>query len=210
MSESLALFPLSLVAYPGQTLNLHVFEPRYRQLINDCNEASIHFGIPAFSEENGMTVGTEMQLIRIDRLYPNGKMDIVSKGLRVFRLIGYDKEMEGKMYPGGKVEYIPLNMDSDILMVNKLVEQLAELFSLMNIKYNFPEDIGSITSYLVAQKAGLSLDQEIELLKIPSETERLLYLIEHLDLFLPSVRKMESLRKKIQMNGHFRDVKGAF
>jgi len=206
MSESLALFPLSLVAYPGQKLNLHIFEPRYRQLIHDCKEASMHFGIPAFSKENGMSVGTEMQLVKIDRLYPDGKMDVVTKGLRVFRLLGYNKEREGKLYPGGEVQYLPINMDTDILMVQKIVEQLTELFSLMNIKYSFPEEIGSITSYLVAHKAGLSLEQEIELLKIPAETERLLFLIEHLDQFLPNVRKMESLRQKIQMNGHFRNI----
>ncbi len=205
MSKSLALFPLSLVAYPGQKLNLHIFEPRYRELINDCKENGIHFGIPAFSKDTGMTVGTEMQLIRIDRIYPDGKMDIISKGLRVFRLLGYDKEMKGKMYPGGEVEFLKITMNSDILMVQKLVELLTELFTLMNIKFKFPEK-GNITSYSVAHKAGLSLEQEIDLLKIHSETERLLYLIEHLNMFLPNVRKMESLRQKIQMNGHFRNV----
>jgi len=200
MSVKIPLFPLSLVAYPGQKLNLHIFEPRYRQLINECKEQNMHFGIPAFS------VGTEMQLVDIDRVYPDGKMDIISKGLRVFRLVGYEKEMAGKEYPGGEVEYIPINMDTDLLMQQKLVELLSELFSLMNVKYKFPENIKSITSYIVAHKAGLSLEQEIELLKIPYETERLLYLIEHLELFLPNVRKMESLRQKIQMNGHFRNI----
>ncbi len=206
MSENLALFPLSLVAYPGQKLNLHIFEPRYRQLIQDCKTDGMHFGIPAFSKEEGMTVGTEMRLEKIDRVYPDGKMDVITRGLRVFRLIGYDKEMEGKMYPGGQVEYLPIHMDTDILMVQKLVEQLTELFELMHIKYTFPEDISTIQSFAVAHKAGLSFEQEIDLLKIPSETERLLYLIRHLEMFLPNVRKMEALRKKIQMNGHFRNV----
>jgi len=206
MSNTLALFPLSLVAYPGQTLNLHIFEPRYRQLIQDCERDGILFGIPAFSKEIGMNVGTEMRLAKIDRVYPDGKMDIITKGLRVFRLLDYEKEMKGKLYPGGRVEYLELNMDTDVLMVKKLVELLTELFSLMNIKYKLPENTASITSYSVAHKAGLSLIQEIELLKIPSETERLLYLIEHLELFLPNVRKMESLRQKIQMNGHFRNI----
>ena len=207
MSKKLALFPLSLVAYPGQALNLHIFEERYKELIHDCKENEMHFGIPSYTKSGGMSVGTEMRLEKIERIYPDGKMDIRTIGIRIFRLIDYKKVMEGKLYPCGEIEYLINDLDTDVLMVQKLKERLLELFQLMNITFNFPDDLKRLTSYSVAQKCGLILEQEIELLKISSEKERLLFLIQHLDILIPQVKAMELVRQKIQMNGHFRNVK---
>jgi len=206
MAEKLALFPLGLVPFPGEKLNLHIFEPRYRQLIQDCDEEGIRFGIPTYTGNIGMTHGTEMKLLKIETKYPDGKMDISSLGLRVFRLKDYQKTMIPNLYPGGEVEFLEDDMTTDIVLIQKTKELLSELFELMNINYNFPENIMYLSSYKIGHKAGMSVDQEYEMLKIRSESERLLFIIQHLEQLLPTIRKMEVIRKKIQMNGHFRNV----
>ena len=62
MIDFLPLFPLKLVAFPGEQLNLHIFEPRYKQLFRECEENQITFGIPAFIDNKIMDIGTELKL----------------------------------------------------------------------------------------------------------------------------------------------------
>ena len=84
MEKTLSLFPLNLIVYPGEDLNLHVFEPRYRQLINECLEEERTFGIPAFINNKLPGYGTEMHVTTLHKRYPDGRMDIKSKGLGRF------------------------------------------------------------------------------------------------------------------------------
>ena len=67
MHDFLPLFPLKLVVYPGEQLNLHIFEPRYKQLIREAEHNGTTFGIPAFIEENVMDIGTEIKLLSIEK-----------------------------------------------------------------------------------------------------------------------------------------------
>ena len=65
---TLPLFPLQLVVYPGEKLNLHIFEPRYKQLIQECQEQGTTFGIPAFIDSEIMSIGTEIELLKIEKI----------------------------------------------------------------------------------------------------------------------------------------------
>ena len=78
MIDFLPLFPLKLVAFPGERLNLHIFEPRYKQLIRECSENQITFGIPAFIDNKIVNIGTEIKLEKIENTYENGELDAVS------------------------------------------------------------------------------------------------------------------------------------
>ncbi|MCU0326286.1 MAG: LON peptidase substrate-binding domain-containing protein [Spirosomaceae bacterium] len=82
----LPFFPLNLVAYPHEDLNLHIFEPRYRQLINECLETGQTFGIPPFINNRLLGYGTEMKVVELSKRYENGRMDIKTRGLRIFRI----------------------------------------------------------------------------------------------------------------------------
>ena len=72
MKEQLALFPLQLVVFPNEKLNLHLFEPRYRQLLADVEAEGISFGIPSFLDDKIMPIGTEVVLKEVVERYPTG------------------------------------------------------------------------------------------------------------------------------------------
>ena len=77
-------FPLKIVVFPGEQLNLHIFEPRYKQLINECEAEDRTFGIPAFIEKRVMEIGTEVRLEKIVKRHLNGEMDIRTRGVGLF------------------------------------------------------------------------------------------------------------------------------
>ena len=87
MINFIPIFPLSLVVYPGEDLNLHIFEPRYKQLINECYAENKPFGIPAVMKENVKEFGTLMEIKEIVNVDENGEMDIRTKGQKVFRIL---------------------------------------------------------------------------------------------------------------------------
>ena len=75
------MFPLQLVVFPGEHLNLHIFEPRYKQLILECEKEKKTFGVPSFIEGKMMEIGTEMRLIAVEKKYENGEMDVRTEGV---------------------------------------------------------------------------------------------------------------------------------
>jgi Lon protease-like protein len=80
MQKFIPIFPLNLVAFPGEVINLHIFEPRYQQLIRECCEEEKMFGIPVVENNRMLDYGTEMELVKIQKEYPNGEMDVKVKG----------------------------------------------------------------------------------------------------------------------------------
>ena len=207
MNEILPFFPLNIVVFPGEILNLHIYEPRYKQLILECQKTGMRFGIPTFFEKKSLDYGTEMELMEISHTYPDGRMDIKSKGLRVFHILKFNKSLKDKLYPGGTVEYSEDDPTGDILRNKKILEKLKELFQIMNIKKNVPPLDQNFNSFKIAHLVGFSLNQEYQLILMPSEVERLDFIHDHLTNLIPVVIEMENLRKKAEMNGHFKNLK---
>src|SRR5215203_4825288 len=87
MTNFIPIFPLSVVVYPGEKLPLHIFEPRYKQLIRECHELKKPFGIPTVIKNNVQEMGTLVMLHDIVKEYENGEMDIRTEGLQVFRIL---------------------------------------------------------------------------------------------------------------------------
>ena len=87
------LFPLELIVYPGQKLNLHIFESRYRQLVHDCSEDKVTFGIPCYRKDSPISFGTEVELVKIAMTYPDGRMDIITRGIRPIEVNRYLKSI---------------------------------------------------------------------------------------------------------------------
>lgn len=204
MEKTLPLFPLSLIVYPGEDLNLHIFEPRYRQLINECLEEERTFGIPAFINNKMPGYGTEMHVTSLHRRYDDGRMDIKSKGLSVFRLVNFENPIPGKLYAGGEVDMIDKS-DSFSAHATALMERLERLYGLLQIENDY-DPTSENFSYKVAHKVGLSVDQEYELLTLETEAERQLFLIQHLNNVMPVVADMERTKQRIRMNGHFKNL----
>ena len=203
MTSRLALFPLQNVVFPGEKLPLHIFEERYKQLIHDCEETGITFGIPAYLN-NKLQYGTEVELKQIVNSYPSGAKDVVCQGLKVFRIREFEHMEKDKIYAGGDVEFLDDIDDADEEQKQQLIDLIAELY--LHLEVPPPQiDIESFRSYTLAHKIGLSLEQEYALLKMTSEKDRQAFIINHLCITIPIVQEMNRAKHTIELNGHFRN-----
>ena len=199
----LPLFPLQSVFYPGETVPLHIFEERYKQLINDCRKEAITFGIPVFIN-NAMSYGTEVQLVEVVNTYKNGEMDVVCVGRQVFKVISFEHKMNGKLYSGGEVEFLDVENDADEDLRQEVLQKVEVLYDLMDVPFTKTSP-KQFNSYSLAHKMGLSFEQEYELLQILNEKDRLLYIKKHLDSTTSLLSQVNRTKTVIEMNGHFKN-----
>ncbi|MGB3184183.1 MAG: LON peptidase substrate-binding domain-containing protein [Cyclobacteriaceae bacterium] len=202
MKSYLPLFPLNTVVFPGESLNLHIFEPRYKQLISECQENNTNFGIPLYLESE-ISYGTEMSLLAVEKLYPDGRMDIRTKGHRVFHVLSFDNPSPGKLYAGGDVEILETDLKAKPETTDEMIELARELYQNLNVV----QDVSiseNILSFDLGHKIGLSQEQEYALLKIEKEEIRQLFIVAHLKKAIPMLRDIEKTKERIRMNGHFK------
>ncbi len=208
MTNFIPIFPLGLVVFPGEQLNLHIFEPRYKQLIHDCFETAKPFGIPTVLKNAVTEMGTLVQVIEIAKEYPNGKMDIRTKGLQVFRILELIKSIPDKLYSGAIVNYPHTSYQSPAKLRIEVLAGIRALHRLLNVTKKFSKKDEELNSYDLAHHAGFSIEEEYEILGLFHENQRLEYLKMHLTKALPMVKGMEGLKEKIQLNGHFKELEG--
>lgn len=205
MSSLLPLFPLNLVVFPQEKLNLHIFEPRYKQLINDSLHNNTTFGIPAFIDNTIHSIGTEVRIVEVVNRYDDGRMDICTEGLRIFEIQQLYNPMEGKLYAGADIRFLETKEDSILTERILLVELVSRLFDLLDVKQHVPIEATFIT-YLVGHYVGLTVKQEYYLLSTLSERERINFLLDHLNKVIPIVQEAEKTKQRIRMNGHFKHL----
>ena len=208
MTNFIPIFPLGIVVYPGEELNLHIFEPRYIQLITECFRNAKLFGIPAVIENKMQDYGTLVQIKEITTVHENGEMDIKTQGQKVFRILEVIREIPDKLYSGAIVNYPDNNEKGSREMMQKVMNSIRELHKLMKVARDFKKGDDVISTYDVAHHIGLSLQEEYELLNLMNERQRQEYLKLHLTRVLPLVAEMENMKEKVKMNGHFRNIKG--
>jgi Lon protease-like protein len=207
MTNFIPVFPLGIVVYPGERLNLHIFEPRYKQLINECYAEGKPFGIPTVIDNKLNEMGTLVRITEMVQVYENGEMDIKTEGLRVFRILELIKSIPDKLYSGAIVNY-PDNIEGPgkRALMEKIVKAVRELHRLLEIEKDFHKVDEELASYDVAHHAGMSLEEEYELLGLLREEQRQEYLKRHLSKVLPVIAEMETLKEKVKLNGHFKNL----
>jgi len=207
MTNFIPIFPLSLVVYPGEKLPLHIFEPRYKQLVKESFEAKKPFGVPAVVNNQLQEMGTLVQVTEIVQVYENGEMDIKTEGLAIFRVLEMIKLVPDKLYSGAIVNYPPnMMVTANRDLMEKIVLGIKELHRLLNITKDFKKPDEELNSYDVGHHAGMSLDEEYELLGLMQEIQRQEYIKRHLQKVLPMLMEMEHLKEKVKLNGHFRNL----
>lgn len=207
MTNFIPIFPLGIVVYPGEKLPLHIFEPRYKQLIRECSENKKPFGIPTVINNNVQEMGTLVQLAEIVKEYENGELDIRTEGLQVFRILEVIRTVPEKLYSGGIVNYPETDITTgNSKLMQSIMAGVRELHRLLNITKDFKKPDAELLTYDIAHHAGLSLEEEYELLGLPHELQRQEYLKRHLQKVLPVLMEMESLKEKVKLNGHFRNL----
>ena len=205
MTNFIPIFPLNIVIYPGESLNLHIFEPRYKQLINECVATQKLFGIPAVIDNKMQDYGTLIRVDEVTTLHENGEMDIRTKGEKIFRVLEVIKEVPEKLYSGAIVTY-PENLEQgNPDLMRRLINSIRELHRLLNVQKDFKKQDEHLNAYDVAHHIGLSIQEEYEMLNLFDERQRQEYLKRHLAKVLPMVAQLEQLKEKVKLNGHFKN-----
>ena len=208
MTNFIPIFPLALVAYPEVPLHLHIFEPRYKQLIIECFEQKKPFGIPVVINNKMMDYGTLMEITELSKTYEDGKMDIKTKGICVFRMLEIIKDIPDKLYSGSIVSYLQDFQNGSKQMMNVLLENMRKLHLDLGVHKELPKEDDELWSFDIAPHVGLTIEEEFQLLQYENELHRQEFLKRHFAKILPVVSEMQSLKKKVQMNGHFKDLNG--
>lgn len=208
MINFVPIFPLNIVVYPGEQLNLHIFEERYKQLIQECYAEAKPFGIPTVLNQGMADMGTLVEITEIAEVYDDGKMNIRTKGKSVFRILEVIKTVPDKLYSGAIVNYPENNDNKNINMMRRVIAGIRELHNLLKVSKEFHKPDEELMSYDIAHHAGLSLEEEYELLGLLREDQRLEYLKRHLNKVIPVIAGAEVLKERIKMNGHFKELKG--
>ncbi len=208
MTNFIPIFPLGIVVYPGEHLNLHIFEPRYSQLIKDSFENKKPFGIPAVINNKLSEMGTLVQVAEISKLYDDGKMDIKTEGIQVFKILEVVNELPEKLYSGAIVTYPENITKGSATKMKKILTGIREIHKRLNVSKEFSKPDDQLSSYDVAHHAGLSIEDEYRLLEFLQELQRQEFLKRHIAKVLPVMAEMDLLKGKIKLNGHFKNPGG--
>lgn len=203
--DSLPLFPLSLVLYPGEDLSLHIFEERYKALTAYCLEHDVPFGIVRADDDEWVGVGTTARIDQVVKRYEDGRMDIAVQGEERFRLEAvHDDEASYYTADVSLLEDEETTVDLDLK--ERVITQHMKLLELAGrtVRPDLYEDVDRL-SFVLAQNGALDGEQKQELLECTTENERIRYLIRHFEAVIPRIEEQEGVQRRIRSNGHFKD-----
>ena len=192
MSSLLPLFPLDLVLLPGVPLPLHIFEPRYKEMIAECLEHKKPFGVVRASDEGVADIGCTAEIVEVTKRYDDGRMDILTRGIERFEVLGVNEER-----PFLQAE-IAVIVDEPGKPTSQTVQQAvrlhAEIVKLAGTEADGPEETADKLSFLLAGSLPLDLDFKQKLLTTLSEAKRLEAVIVYLEAVLPGLRRASKAR----------------
>lgn len=200
--NKIAIFPLNLVIFPGSKYPLHIFEERYKILINKCLNDNSGFGIVALLDKKISDVGVYVKVILVLKKYENGEMDIIVEGVDRFLINSTYLHSDG-YYVSNVEKYLDNKDEIDSALIDELQNDFEEIVELANYKLeeSFWKNLDNakLKSFKFAEKSGMSYDQQQEFLILKSENERLYFLINYFNWIKEKVNNAD-LVKKIMMN----------
>lgn len=188
-TKYMAMFPLQVFLFPGEEIPLRIFEPRYKQLINECNETGDTFGIPYFSNDEVKPYGSEVELVNIVAKNSLGEMVILIKAVSNFHLLNFKGKLPNKLYGGGIIEYV----DDKYTTTNP---ELVVLVKKLNL--NLDPVMGSLITgdsvnlMNVAKAIQLDSDEKFSFYSLRNEGKMVNYLIKRLR-FIEHIQMQEKL-----------------
>jgi Lon protease-like protein len=195
VSSLLPIFPLELVLLPGVPLPLHIFEPRYREMIAECLEQKKPFGIVRASEEGVADIGCTAEIVSVTKKYDDGRMDILARGVERFEVVEVNEERSFL-----QAEILPVQDDDgpdghpETPLVHLAVRLHAEIAKLAGADLSGADEQADNLSFLLAGSLPLDLDFKQNLLSTLSETKRLQAVVEYLQAVLPGLRRAAKAR----------------
>lgn len=204
MITKLGYFPLQLVIFPYETLRLHIFEPRYIQLIKDHKDGSTSFCLPTVIDGQLMSVGGLVRVKQITKTHDDGKMDIIVESTGLCKLLDYQAEFSDKLYAGGEVKTLTLDLDGGYVLKSMFKEKILKLYETTDTPLKRPFTDEPWTSLDYGHLLGFSLEQEYTFLTIPKENDRLRYGILYIEELLVRVNQMKTIKNEASLNGEYR------
>ncbi|HEX4838055.1 MAG TPA: LON peptidase substrate-binding domain-containing protein [Solirubrobacteraceae bacterium] len=194
--QDFPLFPLGIVALPTESVPLHVFEDRYRTMIEECLDGEHEFGIVWLSDDELKPTGCACQIESVLDRMDDGRLTILVRGTRVFRLLERQDDLP---YPAGIVEFVEeLHETPDDEVVAAAHELYAELVEQATDRTLGEEELAAMSAYSMAATVDFGTDAKQELLELRSENARLRLLAL---LFRAAIKQME-LVERAQMRAH--------
>jgi Lon protease-like protein len=196
------LFPLDVVLMPGAELPLHIFEPRYKLMIARCLEEKIEFGMILAAGQSVAAVGCTAEIVQKIRDYPDGRMDILTKGCAVFRLT---ELLDEKEYYEGTVEYVSdVAPSQDKEQETRLVQAFEKCHALLfgSRWICAAGEAPGTLAYRMAALLPMELEGRQSLLEMRSQHQRREFVLRWIETFLPKLIAQQRARKLSGGNGH--------
>lgn len=193
------LFPLELVLFPGAPLPLHIFEPRYKEMISECLLKDQPFGMVRAKENALSAIGCSASILNVLKKYEDGRLDIAAEGARRFEITQVNQE---RSFLQAEVTYFE---DEPSLpgksAVDAVVQLHEQLFAVLGQPVDIERDI-ELLSFHLANELPVDLDFKQTLLEMKSEAERIETLTEYYRATIPKVEKTLQARQRASGNGH--------
>lgn len=200
MDALIPLFPLDVVLFPGAPLPLHIFEPRYKEMIAKCLAERSIFGVVRVFEDGLAEVGCTAEIVSVVKEYPDGRLDLVTEGRTRFQLLRINQErsyLQGEILVIEDEPGVPPREDT-----SRAIELHAELLAIAGAKQDLSAADPSSLSFYLAGSLPLDLDFKQKLLSLRSEAERLSLLIRYFETIIPNVHRATQARERAGGNGH--------
>ena len=201
---TLPLFPLGLVLFPRTSLPLHIFEERYKLMMNELLEDSREFGVVLTLEQGIASVGCTARIDRVTKSYDDGRMDLDTTGYRRFEIAELNEE---RPFLSGEVTFFDDDFDPTPAPDTVVLKAIAGYYAMRALKSgeSLPEPRlnDSQLSFQLAQ-AVMDIHVRQTILMSRSEAERIKRLAEHFPLTAARERRKEHFRTLVPRNGHAR------
>ncbi len=198
----LPLFPLDMVLLPGTAVPLHIFEPRYKEMIAECRADNKAFGIVRAVEDGIAEVGCTAEITAVTKEYPDGRLDLVAEGRQRFEVLELNQE---RSFLRAEVLIVPEEAGPPAEVdKTRAVELHRQILTLAGAVQDLSAADDSLLSFHLAGSLPLDLDFKQKLLATRSERERMQILAEYLEQLLPNLRRAARAREKAGGNGHAR------
>jgi len=200
--DRIPLFPLNVVLLPGADLPLHIFEPRYREMVKTCLDEKSEFGMVLYTPSGIAHVGCTAEILELLRRHGDGRMDILTVGRAPFRVVELFQE---NPLLEGQVDYLE---DRERPVRAEVQRELISLYETCHtlIFDDYPKDLDSGVpeqlSYVIAGKLPFELLWKQQILELRSEADRQERLVAYLREWAPHLQKQDDLRRRSRSNGH--------
>ena len=195
----LPLFPLELVVFPGAPLPLHIFEPRYKEMIGECLSESRPFGMVRAKENALSAIGCSARILTVIKKYEDGRMDISAEGAQRFEIIQVNQERSFLQAEVAFFEDEPSTVSKTA--ADAVIQLHEQLFAVMGQTVEVDRGTAYL-SFRLAQDLPVDLDFKQTLLEMKSEAERVEILTEYYQATIPKIENSLRVRQRASGNGH--------